>query len=276
MRMRIVSGIMLTLLLVGMLTLAFNLYPVSATDLKFPAIYIEPAVTVDEELAPGKNYTISIHTDYNGSDIWGYQFSLTYNPSVLEGVEVINGDLITEGDVTFVAGTFDNTEGELGLALACSENKSAPLPYPLLNNTGPGVLANVTFTIVGYGESSITLGSHTMLVSVDGTHIIDAVNMPDHIGHGYFNNVSSSSAVATQELIETIETWDLPKGVESSLSARLANVIHQLNKGNENVAINKLTVLISQIEALRDKKLTSDQANYLIAEAQRIIDLING
>jgi len=42
-----------------MLTLAFNLYPVSATDLEFPAIYIEPAVTVDEELTPGKSQTIA-------------------------------------------------------------------------------------------------------------------------------------------------------------------------------------------------------------------------
>jgi len=275
--MRIVSGMMLTLLLVGMLTLAFNLYPVSATDLEFPAIYIEPAITVDEELTPYKNYTISIHTDYNGSDIWGYQFELTYNPSVLEGVEVVNGDLITEGDVTFVAGTFNNTKGELSLTLAFSENKSAPKPYPLLNNTGPGVLANVTFTIIDIGCSSIKLGiDRVLMLSVNGSDIVRGTTMPDHIGHGYFNNVPSSPAHATQELIETIETWDLPKGAESSLTARLANVIHQLNKENENVAINKLTVLISQIEALRDKKLTSEQADYLLAEAQRIIDLING
>jgi hypothetical protein len=275
-RMRIVSGIMLTLLLVGMLTLTFNLYPVSATDLEFPAIYIEPAVTVDEELTPYKNYTISIHTDYNGSDIWGYQFSLTYNPSVLEGVEVVNGDLITEDNVTFIAGTFNNTIGKLGLTGAFSVNKSAPLPYPLVSNTGPGVLANVTFTIVGYGGSSITLRPVTMLVSVDGTHIIDAVNMPDHIGPGYFNNVPSSSVVATQELIETIKTWKLPKGVETSLTSKLDNVIHQVDKGNERGATHKLMLFINQVETLEGKKLTSEQANYLIAEAHRIIDLING
>jgi len=81
---------------------------------------------------------------------------------------------------------------------------------------------------------------------------------------------------ATQELIETLETWNLSKGAENSLTSKLDNAIHQLNKGKENVAINKLTVLMSQIEALRDKKLTPEQADYLIAEAQRIIDLING
>jgi parallel beta-helix repeat protein len=85
----------------------------------------------------------------------------------------------------------------------------------------------------------------------------------------------SSPVEATQELIETIKTWNLSKGAENSLISKLDNAIHQLNKGNENVAINKLTVLMSQIEALRDKKLTSNQADYLLAEAQRIIDLIN-
>jgi len=77
-------------------------------------------------------------------------------------------------------------------------------------------------------------------------------------------------------LIETIEGWNLPKGLEKCLTSKLDSIIHQLNKGNENIAINKLIGLINQVEALRDKKLTSEQADYLIAEAQKIIDLING
>ena len=77
-------------------------------------------------------------------------------------------------------------------------------------------------------------------------------------------------------MIETIETWNLPKGLEKRLTSKLDNIIHQLNKGNENVAINKLITLTNQVEASRDKKLKSEQADYLISEAQRIIDLING
>jgi len=143
-----------------------------------PYIAVLPRATVETTLTPGKNYTISIYTNYNGSDIWGYQFALTYNPLVLHCVEVVNGDLITEGDVTFIAGTFNNTEGRLRLTMACSLNESAPPPYPLLNNTGPGLLANVTFTIVGVGDSPIELiagmeGSTTELKRVDGSNIID-------------------------------------------------------------------------------------------------------
>jgi len=75
-------------------------------------------------------------------------------------------------------------------------------------------------------------------------------------------------------LIETIETWNLPKGTEKSLTSKLDNVVHLLNKGNENGGIHKLMDFINQVEALREKKLTNEQADYLTSEAQRILNLI--
>jgi hypothetical protein len=120
----------------------------------------------------------------------------------------------------------------------------------------------------------------------NGVAVLEGVNIvvvgsddsptPDHYRQWRIMKFEYTYAREIHDLIETIETWDLSKGTESSLTARLASVIHQLIKRNENIAINKLTVLLNQIEALRDKKLTNDQANYLTAEAQRIIELING
>jgi len=77
-----------------------------------------------------------------------------------------------------------------------------------------------------------------------------------------------------QELIETIETWSLRKGTENSLTAKLEGAIHLLDIGNENGAIHKLMDFINQVEAQREKKISEEQADYLISEAQRIIDLI--
>jgi len=54
----------------------------------------------------------------------------------------------------------------------------------------------------------------------------------------------------------------------------LRDATHLLDIGNENGAVHKLLDLISQVEALRGKKLTNEQADYLTSEAQRIIDLI--
>jgi len=81
---------------------------------------------------------------------------------------------------------------------------------------------------------------------------------------------------ATQELIETIETWNLHKGTENSLKAKLKAAIHMLDMGREDGAIHKLSAFINRVEMLREKTLATEQADYLIAEAQRIINLING
>jgi len=86
--------------------------------------------------------------------------------------------------------------------------------------------------------------------------------------------IPPSPTERTEELLETIDTWDLPKGTENSLSSKLKGAIHLLDKGNENGAIHKLMDFINQVDAQRGKKLTDDQADYLTTEAQRIIDLI--
>jgi len=183
----------------------------SKVDVVSPYIAVLPRSTVDTTLTPGKNYAISIYTDYNGSDIWSYEFSLTYNPLVLHGVEVLNGDLITEGDVTFREGEFNNTAGKLSLPGAFALNTTTTPPVPV-TSTGPGVLANVTFTIVDVGASPITLGSKTNLKLGDGTKIVyDLTDLdPDPTRgkflHGFFQNVEEIThdiAVISVDLLPT-------------------------------------------------------------------------
>lgn len=86
----------------------------------------------------------------------------------------------------------------------------------------------------------------------------------------------STPIEASEELVETIQSWNLTGGTENSLTSKLDDVIHLLEKGNDNGAIHKLMDFIDQVEGLKGKKLTDEQADYLIAEAQRIIDLIQG
>ncbi|UCE29469.1 MAG: hypothetical protein JSV85_01710 [Candidatus Bathyarchaeota archaeon] len=75
-------------------------------------------------------------------------------------------------------------------------------------------------------------------------------------------------------MTETIESWNLNQGTENSLTSTVDAALDLLNMGNENGAIHKLMDFINQVEAKRGKKLTDTQADHLIAEAQRIIDLI--
>ena len=156
-----------------------------------PYITVVPVGTLDEALTPGMNYTVSIYTDYSGSDVWGYEITLTYNPNVLEGIEVVNGDLITEdvGTTMWQPGAFNNTKGELELTGNGFYYEDPPPPM----TSGPEILANITFSVVGYGDSYMSLGDETRLIGYDDImedyNIIDKY-WPDagHILDGYFSN----------------------------------------------------------------------------------------
>jgi len=158
-----------------------------------PYIAVVPESTVDPAFIPGMNYTISIYTDYNGSDVWGYHFNLTFNPNVLEGIKVVNGDLIVEdvGEILWKPGTFNNTAGTLSLtgnAFFFFGQQDPPL------TSGPGTLANVTFRVKAKGTSNIVFERAELKIykKVDTTwekyNIIDLETMPDQIQHGYFDN----------------------------------------------------------------------------------------
>ena len=183
------SVILSILVLLVLSTLNVNTMCVSGRE--YPSIFIDPASITGTEYTPGENFTILVKTDYNGTDIWSYEFTLAYNPNVIQGVEVTNGDLITEAkhdSARFDLGTFNNTLGKLSLTVAYFLFTVRPVPLTY----GPGILANVTFTIVGKGTSNITLGPETVLKGVeedgfgDRYDIIDAGLDPAHIQHGYF------------------------------------------------------------------------------------------
>jgi len=164
----------------------------SKVRVKSQYITVIPQSTVDPNLGPGNNYTVSIYTDYNGSDVWSWQFELSYNPIVLEVIEVVNGDLITTDkhpDARFEAGDFDNTLGKLSQTKVYLYYTELPVP----TTYGPGILANVTFTVVGTGDSNITL-SKTKLTGYNPTTeefyeiVSDWKPSIRHILHGYFRN----------------------------------------------------------------------------------------
>jgi len=130
-----------------------------------PYIAVVPETIEDVNLTPGTNFTVSICTDYVGSPlpmgpyvdwIWGYQFALSYNPGVINVVEVVNGDLIVGGSAQFMPGPFDNVAGELSRTVGVFQEGGEV-------TSGPGTLANVTFTVVGEGASDITIDSQSKL-----------------------------------------------------------------------------------------------------------------
>jgi len=198
----------------------------SSSTVKVISHYIAviPQGTVDPNLTPGMNYTISIYTDYNGTDIWGYEFTLTYNPNVIHGVEVTNGDLITTATapIMFHSNGFDNTLGKLKL----TGNGFSFLEPPPPLASGPGILANVTFTVVGTGDSDIHLGTTVFatsrLIGRNATtgeeyNIIDDITpYLGHILHGYFSN--------QEVVIHDIAVINITLNTTSVVSGELVNI----------------------------------------------------
>ena len=198
-RKKALSTTMILLLTLGMLSLLrFTFVTVSAVPVS-PYIMVKPEKTLNSTYTVGSNYTVSIYTNYNaslGSDLYSWQFSLIFNPSVLEGLEVSNGDLITtakHSSATFAPGTFNNTIGKLLQTKAYFYHISPP-PF---RTSGPGTLAYVTFRVKGYGISDIhildTVNDYAMLggynIAKGGYYeITDGFLESERLGHGFFNN----------------------------------------------------------------------------------------
>ena len=79
------------------------------------------------------------------------------------------------------------------------------------------------------------------------------------------------------ELIKLVESFNLQRGIENSLDAKLQNARAALvaaNAGQRQDAINKMQAFINEVEAQRGKWLTDEQADALIDISNAIILLL--
>ena len=167
-----------------------------------PAIKIDPPTVAD--YTPGETFTVAVYSEYDGWEVTAYQFNLFYNPNVLNGTAVTNGEVIVGGTATFIAGPFDNEAGELSLTVGFYDSEGEVTAM----YRGPpwyGVLAYVTFTVVGYGASAINLGPQTELIGWDfgeGAEFTIATTLQN----GWFQNV----ATVTRDVAVTSVTCPTP------------------------------------------------------------------
>jgi hypothetical protein len=235
------------LFILGLLTI--NLVGVSAVPSVSPYIMVVPENTLDTNLIPDMNYEVSIVTDYDGTDVWSWQFSLTFNATVLEGISVSNGDLITQEKnpaayFMFAPGTFNNTAGTLSLTSAYYD-----FVGPNYDTTyGPGILANVTFRVKDYGSSDITLvttpSTDTVLIGATGSHthtIISGYVAPEKIGNGYFSNKLLGDVNGNRK-VDAIDLFAVGKAYSSAPSKPNWNPECDFNRDN-NVNKTDLTSL---------------------------------
>jgi hypothetical protein len=273
---RIVFWMTLMLLLPGTLTLTFNPTLVQASP--ETTLYVDPSSVVDPTLVQGSTFTVDLMVS-DVEFLYWWQAKMSYSSAVLKCVNITEGEFLT-----------NQPEGTYGAKLIKNEEGWALFGWTTIGEyigvSGSGTLATIEYEVLAEGESLLkietepieTYPGHWVYPTVLGAQ--DSPNPPPNFydipftaENGYFSN---SGPTDLYELIETIEGWNLPKGTEKSLTAKLETTIRVFEMGKKDAAIRKLTAFINRVEILRNKTLTNEQADYLITEAQKFLDLIKG
>jgi hypothetical protein len=122
-------------------------------------------------------------------------------------------------------------------------------------------------------------GNHFYGGLIDEVAIWDRALTLDEINNHYINGLVGDSYVnlpmmAVQELFDEFQELSLPQGTENSLLSKLDAALNCLDNGNDNAAINILNAFKNSVEAQREKKITAEQADYLIEAADDILATI--
>ncbi len=78
-------------------------------------------------------------------------------------------------------------------------------------------------------------------------------------------------------MAQDVEDLNLQWGISNSLDAKLdaaLKILTDVNQNNDAAAINVLEAFVNAVDARRGKKITEEDADDLIAQAQRIILLL--
>jgi len=93
-----------------------------------------------------------------------------------------------------------------------------------------------------------------------------------NIGSNTVSVISAATVqLAIQNLINTIDSFHLPKGITTSLEAPLNAALAQLNRNNPTPACNQLNAFLNQVNAKQTSgQLTPQQAADLSQQAKAI------
>jgi len=139
-------------------------------------------------------------------------------------------------------------------------------------------IVNYVWTFIDVTPQTLLGGNPTYTFMNPGVYTA-TLNVTDGAAHWDTDTVTISvsaltSEELTQRLVETIETSAVSKGTKKSLTIKLEDTLHLLEIGKEGGATHKLMDFICQVEALRGKKLTEEQADFLVYQAQKAINRI--
>jgi general secretion pathway protein D len=120
-----------------------------------PILSIMP---VTQTVSAGNDLTLDVNIS-GVADLYAFQLDLSFSPTVLAAASTTEGSFLPSGGATFfIPGTIDNIGGTIS---ATADTLIGPIP----GVSGSGTLAELTFTAIAAGTTSIDLSNVTLLDS---------------------------------------------------------------------------------------------------------------
>ena len=245
--------VVLTLLLISIVVSVAFVSIGSAAE-QDSIVSVNPPLIWDTSMGPGTIFSIDLDVDYIVKP-WAYQLTLSFNPDVLHGVDVANGPFMGSrgGVVIVIPGPgFDNDVGELGL-FAAYIDKFQRLP------TGGGTVVTVTFEVVGYGSSPITLGIETGLANATGGWIVHKEDDPEQFFDGYFDNLSPNPQLWIQGAHGTHGGGAYPEW-HVNLAGEMQILYSKIANSGEEGAWVKVKFTVTWVEGSENGEYWSNEA----------------
>ncbi|MFZ2411595.1 MAG: cohesin domain-containing protein [Candidatus Methanoperedens sp.] len=106
-----------------------------------------------QDVTSGNNITISVLLDPEGSSIYGVQFSLIFDKTIVEAIRIDKGALLGSDGASTIEGakSIDNANGKITYSLSRSGTGTGM--------TTSGTLANVTFRGLNAGATAVTFAN---------------------------------------------------------------------------------------------------------------------
>ena len=190
------------------------------------------------------------------------------------------------GHRTVVSDFGNPTQGPLGVApfgvaVATAQDTTPPtlsLPGTITASATSPAGAVVTYTVSATDPDNPPSQLTISCAPVSGTTFAigttsvncQASDPASNSTTGSFQVVVNGASPQTTDLINTVDSFLLPHGLQMSLTAKLENALSALNAGDIGTACSDLTAFINQVTAQSGKKLTVAQANQLISAATQI------
>ena len=240
----------------------------------------------DSKIHVGDTFTLNFKTE-NVIDLAGWQFDISFNPAVLEVVEVNEGDFLkTDGGTTFFQeGTIDNTTGKITGLNATRFNEDGA--------TGTGTLLSVTFLAKAEGETQLTLNDFQLgstagepiaavppeiVITIEGQLVTGDVNRDGQVNvldmilvSRHFGEDASANPQADVNRDGVINIQDLilvSQHLGESTDAAAPSIIAAINNGELTPAM--IQAWIKQAQVADDGSLAFRQG---IANLERLLAL---